>query len=378
MTDLQKRDKLLLQLFDSDPLTVSCAYRQLLEFDKTEYMKKIEEENKILKSKILLLEEELNDIKKTCKNNCLEEKTWCVYKHVNKLNGKVYIGITSEQILNNRWDNGNGYKRNKLFYEDINKYGWIDGFYHVVLKENLSKSEAEEMEANLIKKYNANDKNFGYNIASGGATHSVNSIPVCKYDLNDNFIEEYCSISEAARNNNIGEWMIRKCLRNLIDNIGGYKWKYKDVNIKCSSEEQKEIGRRNSTVYQYSLDGNYMQSYKNSTEASLCTGINSSYITRSCRKENSRAGDFQWFYEYKGDNIEKYVSCDADKRKKTPVCVYDKDMNFIERYDTIPQAIKVLEQKLNKSISRNAIYECLKGRLKTAYGFVFKYAEKTN
>lgn len=374
MGDFTTREEILFQLFNSD------EYRKLLEFDKAKYVRDIEKENTKLKSRILSLENELKELKKLHESS--SEKVWCVYKHVNKVNGKVYIGITSEEVLNDRWDNGNGYKNNKQMYSDITKYGWIDGFYHIVLADNLSKIEAQNMEADLIKKYSSNDKNFGYNLAPGGAIHSVNAIPVCQYDLYNNLIAEYCSISEAARQTGIGDWMIRKCLRGLICSINGFKWKYKNEDIQCNVDTTNitdgEIGRRNDAVYQYSLNGHYIRKYDNSTEASKATGIRSGYITRSCRSKCGRAGNYQWFYEYKGEKIDEYVSCDIAKRKKTPILLYDKDMNFIKKYDTIPQAVEDLTRKLGRKISRTAIYGCLKGRNKTAYGFIFKYADKTN
>ena len=60
-----------------------------------------------------------------------------------------------------RWNNGNGYKKNKKFYKDILYYGWEDGFSHEVLKDGLTSYQARELEHDLIKKYNSLDE--GYN-----------------------------------------------------------------------------------------------------------------------------------------------------------------------------------------------------------------------
>lgn len=41
-------------------------------------------------------------------------KSWCVYKHTNIENKKVYIGITSQKATR-RWNGGRGYVGNKDF-----------------------------------------------------------------------------------------------------------------------------------------------------------------------------------------------------------------------------------------------------------------------
>lgn len=87
-----------------------------------------------------------------------------VYCHKNKINNKLYFGITS-QTLNARWRKGKGYKKG-VFYRAIQKYGW-DNFNHIVLLENISEECAKEIEKYLIKKYNSIVP-FGYNTTKGG------------------------------------------------------------------------------------------------------------------------------------------------------------------------------------------------------------------
>ena len=88
-----------------------------------------------------------------------------VYMHVNKINQKKYIGITSQKPKR-RWKNGRGYSE-QYFARAINKYGW-ENFDHFILCEGLEEDEAKEMEIALIAKYNANDSDFGYNCTIGG------------------------------------------------------------------------------------------------------------------------------------------------------------------------------------------------------------------
>lgn len=94
-----------------------------------------------------------------------EEKNYTVYMHVCKENGKTYIGLTKMK-LEDRWKNGRGY-REQLFGRAIEKYGW-DNFEHIILFENKSKKEAEELEVLYIKILLSNNSIYGYNIDNGG------------------------------------------------------------------------------------------------------------------------------------------------------------------------------------------------------------------
>ena len=99
-------------------------------------------------------------------------KSYCVYIHTNKINGKKYIGLTGQKP-NERWHNGHNYKNNRHFESSIKKYGW-ENFDHEIYASGLTKEEACSIEVELIKKYNTTDDKFGYNLDSGGTytTHS--------------------------------------------------------------------------------------------------------------------------------------------------------------------------------------------------------------
>jgi group I intron endonuclease len=94
------------------------------------------------------------------------EKTYCVYIHTNKINGKKYVGQTCKKP-ESRWANGCGYKTQKYFYRAIEKYGW-DGFEHEIIASNLTKAEADQLEKDLIKSFNTQNPDNGYNLTGGG------------------------------------------------------------------------------------------------------------------------------------------------------------------------------------------------------------------
>lgn len=98
-------------------------------------------------------------------------KKFMVYKHTFP-NGKVYIGITSKNQPNQRWESGTGYSKEhqSVMYNAIQKYGW-ENVQHDILFTNLSKEEAINKEIELIKEYHSYIHDplcNGYNMTMGG------------------------------------------------------------------------------------------------------------------------------------------------------------------------------------------------------------------
>lgn len=103
----------------------------------------------------------------------MKNNNYKVYIHKNKINGKIYVGITSQSV-NQRWRNGTNYYGNEYFNRAIKKYGW-NNFEHLILFEGLTKEEAENKEIELIKYYNSTNRNNGYNIENGGSAKGKHS-----------------------------------------------------------------------------------------------------------------------------------------------------------------------------------------------------------
>lgn len=95
---------------------------------------------------------------------------WTVYMHINKINKKKYIGITSRSP-EKRWGKNGQYYRpahgnNNHFYNAICKYGW-DNFDHQILVTHLNCQYAALFEIVLIRYYKTLEP-MGYNAKIGG------------------------------------------------------------------------------------------------------------------------------------------------------------------------------------------------------------------
>lgn len=94
-----------------------------------------------------------------------QDTKYYLYLHTNKVNGKKYVGITT-QDPERRWRKGTAYKHNNHFNSAIRKYGW-DNFSHIIW-EVESKEDMKYGEKYLIAYYDTTNPNKGYNQTKGG------------------------------------------------------------------------------------------------------------------------------------------------------------------------------------------------------------------
>ena len=98
----------------------------------------------------------------------MNDKPYLIYMHINKINGKVYIGQTSTKAQKRWGSKGINYSGKTIFAKAIKKYGW-DSFEHKILLTDLTKEQANSMEKELIDFYKSTDRLFGYNQKEGGS-----------------------------------------------------------------------------------------------------------------------------------------------------------------------------------------------------------------
>jgi len=250
-----------------------------------------------------------------------KDKSYCVYKHTNLINGKVYIGITC-QDPKARWSYGHGYCKNEYFYRSIKKYGWNTGFSHEILYEDLTCEEACEKEIELIAYHNSTNPNFGYNHSNGGKCNDYETIikvrngnqnkkGVIQYSKNGNFIAEYKSRAEASRETGIKVQDISSACRGKIFSAGGYLWCDID-NIDKIKRDLEKYREKMEHVLQFDLCGNLLCEYPHVYDAADKTGIDHYEISKVCFSELKPLYNFLFCYKSKEYKVKKWIKNNLD------------------------------------------------------------------
>jgi len=102
--------------------------------------------------------------------NEIPEQIWSLYRIINKINGKIYIGQAAE--VSKRWyDHRRAVKLNKptqIVHRAMIKYG-LDNFEFEVIASCKTQEDANETETELVRQYDSFVKNGkGYNATFGG------------------------------------------------------------------------------------------------------------------------------------------------------------------------------------------------------------------
>lgn len=253
-----------------------------------------------------------------------ENRTYTVYMHTAP-NGKVYIGITKQEVRT-RWANGKGYEKNSHFTNAINKYGW-DSFKHEVLLEGLTLEEACSEESRLIAEYKSYDRNYGYNKDFGGGVSRVRE-------------ETKKKISKKAKN----RWKDSEYREKATSGMKGKK---------RSAESRKNISKAQKKRFE-------------SEEERRKAGASMRGKKHTEEQKKKISESLLEFYSNE-ENLEALRA----KRRAINKKIHAVKVVCIEKgkvYDSIRDASEELQ------IGRANISACCRGRRKTCGGYHWKYA----
>lgn len=234
-----------------------------------------------------------------------KQKEYIVYKHTNMVDGKVYIGITRQEV-GRRWQKGYGYK-GTYFWNAIKKYGW-ENFTHEILLDGLTKKEACEAEKRLIQEYQSNCRENGYNISAGGQTgdnlqpmyggDNPKAVAVKRIDPATGETVVYESVAQATRELGINHRGISKACRGHAKTYMGYVWEYADiefVKIKKYAMGKHPHDSFKKKVELKDIDGRIYR-YESIKEAGEKTGIRPNTISRYLSGVRKDSSGRRWTY----------------------------------------------------------------------------------
>lgn len=208
---------------------------------------------------------------------------YTVYMHIAP-NGKRYIGITCQKP-SLRWGNGSNYRPNRHFYNAIKKYGW-NNIKHIILYSNVSKEFACQKEMELIKQYNTNDINYGYNNSIGGESTALG------YRHTKEEIDK-------IRKHRIGYITPIETRDKISNTLKGRKFTEERIN-----NIRKGVEHTRKRVVQIDAKTNKaINVFDSLTSAAEATKIKVSYISNCCRhkKHCKTAGGYIWIFKNNTD-----------------------------------------------------------------------------
>lgn len=215
------------------------------------------------------------------------QTNYCVYCHVNKTNGKRYVGITC-RTPEERWQNGTRYTHNEHFYRAIQKYGW-DGFDHIILHRGLNKDDACKLEVKYIRDWKLRDDKFGYNMTDGGEGCPGR---VLSEETKAKISKSHIGIAVPIPNKD--EWR-----RKISKSLTGKPHPRKGGKRHPLSDElkQKLSDAHKIPVAMFDKEGLLVHTFKSAAEGATFVGLKTcGDISKCCRGRRKIAGGYSWRY----------------------------------------------------------------------------------
>lgn len=104
---------------------------------------------------------------------------------------------------------------------------------------------------------------------------------VYQYDLDGNFIKEYRSVREAAKDLKISHSNISRCCNNISKHAGGFIFRYRIVSV----DKVENPNSVKKIVIEINDNDEEIRRWESTMDCSRSTGIDSGNISRVCNKK---------------------------------------------------------------------------------------------
>lgn len=207
---------------------------------------------------------------------------YVIYRFKNKVNGKVYIGQTTKslrkRVIQHMTNSRPTTKVHKTYFHNaLNKYG-IENFDLTILEICKDQQELDERERYWIAHYKSTNKQFGYNIDSGGSKGKKRTTSLS---------EEHKAKLLAA---NLGHHRSEETKQQLRK-VHKVKWQDPEYRQTHLSNIMKIAGINKKPIYQYDLDGNFIKEWKSGYEVNRYIYGNSKGPISTSIKRNLKQGN---------------------------------------------------------------------------------------
>lgn len=154
-----------------------------------------------------------------------------IYKIINNLNNKVYIGMTSKSLEERFQKHLSVARCNPKFriHQAIYKHG-SENFIIIKIDSAETQNEADEKEKYWIKFYNSTNYKFGYNMSNGGQGKSI---------IISNQTKEKMSKSIKAHRDSLTEEQRNQMTKKANEKKKGFKESEKSRLLKSESQKKR-------------------------------------------------------------------------------------------------------------------------------------------
>ena len=175
------------------------------------------------------------------------------------------------------------------------------------------------------------------------------------YNIKGDFIESFISITETARIMNTTTNVIYNCIYNQVV----YNDKYFSLKKMDNFIGKQKYDSNKKTIHQYSLNGEYIESYESCTNAAVKLKKSNSKISIAAKKGKQSCG-FLWSYD-KVEKLPKYTKkITRTNYGQKPIGLYDLNLKLIKRFDSMKDCLNEypgFKHALNKNrIAYKAYY----------------------
>jgi len=218
-----------------------------------------------------------------------------------------------------RWDSGWGYKKNKHFWDAIQKYGW-HSFDHEILFSDLAPEEAYLKEQEMIQKYESCDYRKGYNNSSGGECGALGCTGERHHMYEKHHTPETIERIREKKRGIPWSGKRRQAIMEAYDSerrrtvayrtIVGYnkgkphseEWRLKIAESNRGQKRSQETKNRLSEthkipVIQLSRDGEFIREWDCAKTAAAELNVQAGHISKVCKNQRKTAGGFVWKYK---------------------------------------------------------------------------------